>query len=383
MAKVNIKFNTVDKMYSFALLPPRPRPALPPPPPPPSPPPPPPDSEFPFCRKDYVLTDAELDRFVKLGCRLANLDPTKGQDRAIFRKRMIRNPTDHELLAVKMKFTQHPDTEFMTSPPRWSLPVPQPTKTYEDISTILNKRLESPRDILLILDLNGTLLLRKPSRPSSAFWRRARLAEFLEYGFSKFKVMIWTTAQPENAKLMRDNLLTSAQKADLVRAWDRNHCGLTKEMYKQKTTVYKRLEWVWDDTAIQATHPKHSQGECWDQTNTILVDDSVIKATAQPFNHILVPEFTSTKSDDEVKYGAVLEQVAGYLEEARFQENVSAFMRDDPFAVDEKVGGDSCVGGWYVDLLKDELDPTGELYPANGGRNFFMMGFGDKMMNWG
>jgi hypothetical protein len=59
-------------------------------------------------------------------------------------------------------------------------------------------------------------------------------------------------------------------------------------------------------------------------------------------------------------------------------------MREEKFVVDEKVGGDEFVGGWFRDLqLKDELDPTGELWPRTDRRDVFMMGYGEKMMHWG
>ena len=334
-----------------------------------------------------MLTNEELEYFTSRGCYLPNLDPNKLMDRRIFIKQARKKPFDPAIMEVKPSFLLHPDTAFMLSPPRFQLPVPQPTAEYLNLAGgRTTHKLKTQQPILLILDLNGTLLHRPKTNNSSNFRRRDRLSEFLSYVFdenSNFKVMIWTTATPANAMHMRNALLNDDQKGKLLATWDRDRCGLEKHMYAQKTRVYKRLEWVWRDEGIQRAHPKYAEGWRWNQTNTILLDDSSFKAAAQPFNHIEVPEFTGPKSDGDVKYGAVLEQVAGYLEECAWQANVSAFVKEQKFEVDEKVGGDPWKGGWFKDLLRDDLDPSGELYPAKGARNFFMMGYSDEMGNWG
>jgi hypothetical protein len=281
-------------------------------------------------------------------------------------------------------FPPSADTAFMTSPPQMALARPAPTAGYNDITRLPRKRHDEGRPLLLILDLNGTLLHRVDRSKSASFSRRKYLAEFLAFSFSVAKVMIWTTAQPKNAALMRNNMLTPAQSQNLVATWGRDRFNLNSAQYHEKTQVYKRLEWVWADDAIQRTHPKYAEGERWNQLNTILLDDSEVKAAAQPYNHILVPEFEGPSSDSKVKNGAVLEQVAGYIEEARHWDNVSAFMRDCPFEVDDKVGGH---GAWFKEFWpNDELDPTGQLWPrtdVGNLNNFFMNGYDDENMQWG
>lgn len=63
----------------------------------------------------------------------------------------------------------------------------------------------------------------------------------------------------------------------------------------------------------------------WDQTNTILIDDSSLKASAHPFNLLEVPEFVGGKEE------GVLEDVREYIEIAMREGNVSSWMRECPF----------------------------------------------------
>lgn len=97
--------------------------------------------------------------------------------------------------------------------------------------------------------------------------------------------------------------------------------------------MYKRLDRIWDDERLQYRHPDLDQGGRWAQNNTLLIDDSFQKASAQPFNHVEVPEYV--EGDERDGDGRnVLAQVVGYLEEARRWNDVSAFVREKGFVVD-------------------------------------------------
>ena len=112
--------------------------------------------------------------------------------------------------------------------------------------------------------------------------------------------------------------------------------GLTSTQYKERVQVYKRLDRIWDNENLQRLHPDSKLGERWGQHNTVLIDDSVLKATAQPFNHVEVPEFVRGGSEKEGRGRDVLGQVVGYLEEARKWNDISGFVRRRPFAIDEE-----------------------------------------------
>ena len=71
----------------------------------------------------------------------------------------------------------------------------------------------------------------------------------------------------------------------------------------------------------------------WDIGSTILLDDSVVKASFQPNNHVCVPECVGGEQDN------ALWQVAGYLEELRYQRYVARFIKQNPFRMGEGWNG--------------------------------------------
>jgi hypothetical protein len=95
--------------------------------------------------------------------------------------------------------------------------------------------------------------------------------------------------------------------------------------------VYKNLKLVWSRSQIQSYHPDYETGGRFGQHNTVLIDDSSIKASAQPHNLLEIPEFCATP---EQMQDDVLRVVAGYLETLRQQADVSRFIRKEPFKDD-------------------------------------------------
>lgn len=218
-------------------------------------------------------------------------------------------------------------------------PSPLPTTAYtQQANTRPNpQRRDMPRRLLVILDLNGVLLYRNRRKDPKKFDPRSDLAEFFEYLFANHEVMIWSSAKPENVESMAKNLFSEDQHAKLVAIWARDMLRLTPTQYAARAQVYKQLSWVWEDTDIEAKGLKTGQGK-WSQRSTVLIDDSVMKASAEPHNLIEVPEFNG--SAEEFKCGSVLSQIAGYLENVKYAADVSYHMRTTPFKVD---------GGWKYD----------------------------------
>ena len=108
---------------------------------------------------------------------------------------------------------------------------------------------------------------------------------------------------------------------------------------------------------MQRNHPDYARGQRWGQHNTLLVDDSVLKASKQPFNLVEVPEFiTGGVEDQQLQKGedSVLAQVVGYLEEARRWSDVSAFVRERRFGVGEGWRWDWETGGELGVERKDD-----------------------------
>lgn len=143
--------------------------------------------------------------------------------------------------------------------------------------------------------------------------------------------MVWSAARPNNVDTMCRQLFPGKERNKLVAEWGRDKMGLSEEDYNKRTQVYKRLETVWNDRGIQGCHPLRDYGERWDQTNTVLIDDSREKGRSHPFNLLKVPEFEGQKESEDV-----LRMVAEYLDDLLVQEDVSAYMHKNPF----KVAGD-------------------------------------------
>lgn len=191
---------------------------------------------------------------------------------------------------------------------------PMPTKEYMQQAAKPPKRLAFPQPLLIILDLNGTLIHRSHRRLPPSFARRPGLDAFLTSIFAKHKVMIWSSSQPITVRAVCEKLFPGWMRAALVAEWGRDKFGLTHSQYKEKIQVYKILDKVWGDKSIQAKYPKNVtvvrkghnnnpdvpvQKSRWDQSNTVLIDDSKLKALAQPYNILEIPEFTNDPKVDE------------------------------------------------------------------------------------
>lgn len=217
--------------------------------------------------------------------------------------------------------------------------------------------LDDPQRLLIILDLNGTLVYRpNPNRQPTKIEHRAFLREFLQYLFSNFSVMVWSSARPQNVQSMTDQVLPRDQAGALVARWARDSFGLSEKDYNLNVQVYKDLRLVWSKEEIQKQHPQYADGVRWCQRNTVLIDDSLEKAFAQPHNLIDIPEFEGVPKGRgrEVELEQrVLNELAGYLERVRYQANVSSFIREKPFTAD---------GEWWYEWPKMEgiVEPKAE-----------------------
>ena len=205
--------------------------------------------------------------------------------------------------------------------------VPNPTTRYLLHSTTLPTVLPLPRRILVIIDLNGTLLHRPSRQHPSHFIERPYTKAFLEYCISNFVVGIWSSARPQNVSNMVAGLLTSEQMSKCAFVWSRDKFRLSAEDYNAHVQCYKRLTQVWSDVSIQTTHPFAMYGQFWDQSNTILIDDSIEKGRSEPHNLVEIPEFSGMAEEQ----AEVLPQVHDYLNILCYQGNISSFVRQHPF----------------------------------------------------
>ncbi|KKY25474.1 putative nif domain-containing protein [Phaeomoniella chlamydospora] len=198
---------------------------------------------------------------------------------------------------------------------------PQPTNVYLAQSLLPPVTRSVPQPLLIVLDLNGTLIAR--NRSTGAFKERPGLKPFLTYIFDYHVPMVYTSARPQNAKKICDKIFTYSQRSKLAAIWGRDKMGLTPAQYNEKVQVYKRLEVIWADRRIHASHPLKKS--TWSQANTVLIDDSILKALAQPHNLLLVQEFERSQVDSETQ--DALRELVLKLEELKMQQDVSRLIR--------------------------------------------------------
>ena len=209
------------------------------------------------------------------------------------------------------------------------LPAPPPTTAYLSLSSS-PKTLSTPQRLLLVLDLNGTLVYR--SLGSTVYKPRPWLSQFLDYCIANHTVLVWSSAMPRNVVALCNSMFRPEQRKMVLGIWARNTLGLTPQQYRSRVQVYKRLDRIWDDPKIALKHPESHLGARWTQKNTLLIDDSIMKASAQPYNLVQIPEFTNDSQEKKGKNREdFLGQVVAYLEEARKWDNVSAFVRERKF----------------------------------------------------
>ena len=222
-----------------------------------------------------------------------------------------------------------------TQTTKYLLERPEATTRYKTQAWKNPKTMAKARPLLVILDLNGTLVYRPSREVGSDFISRPNVDEFLHYLLTNHHVMIWSSAKSYNVKSMCDRLFYPEQRDKLVAIWDRNHLRLPRHLVKEKVQVYKQLSWIWKDRAIQGKNPDNV--EPWSQENTVLIDDSTEKAASEPFNIVKVEEFEGKEEQMNVD---VLGQVVKYLDMLKSEQDVSAYMRWKPFEYDKKVSFD-------------------------------------------
>ncbi|KAI0381776.1 HAD-like domain-containing protein [Hypomontagnella monticulosa] len=216
----------------------------------------------------------------------------------------------------------------ITPPSKASGGVPNPTPEYLARASIPPFLLPFARKILVVIDLNGTLLYRPNPKNPTHFIERPYAKEFLRYCINTFKVVIWSSAKPANVDRMVNQLIESDLLPSVVAIWGRNRFNLTEHDFNARTMCYKRLTKLWADPQIAAAHPEAAAGKNWSQADTLLVDDSLEKARSEPYNLVPIPEFDGNCTEDQVY---ILPQVHDYINACARQADVSTYIRSRPF----------------------------------------------------
>ncbi|CAH9090897.1 unnamed protein product [Cuscuta europaea] len=150
---------------------------------------------------------------------------------------------------------------------------------------------------LLILDLNGLLadIIMPPPKdikPDTSFLRRAVFKrpfcdDFLKFCFERFDVAIWSSRTKRIIDRVVDYLLGDL-KHKLLFCWDMSHATPTKFKTlenKDKPLVCKDLRKIWDTLYPGLPWKKGD----YDESNTLLLDDSPYKALLNPAHTTIFP----------------------------------------------------------------------------------------------
>ncbi|KAG8880883.1 hypothetical protein FRB98_004687 [Tulasnella sp. 332] len=180
---------------------------------------------------------------------------------------------------------------------------------------------------LLILDLNGTLVYRSPRnrRQNRVITPRPYMEPFTRYVThegSGLQTMIWSSAQPVNVEKMARACFGEEGVKNLKAIWARDTLGLSQRDYGRKVQTVKDLNLVWKKLPFTAL-------------DTILLDDSRLKAHLQPYNHLILTEYDSDMSSRDRKilqrlYAASSSAVAGNVrqEEGELEESNARTLGD-------------------------------------------------------
>ncbi|XP_062116739.1 uncharacterized protein LOC133830710 isoform X2 [Humulus lupulus] len=143
---------------------------------------------------------------------------------------------------------------------------------------------------LLILDVNGLLVDfvsggDRQFRPDiiiskKAVYKRPYCDEFIEFCFEKFNVGVWSSRMKWNMDKVIWFLFDKSRHK-LLFCWDQSHCSATGTNTLEnnnKPLVFKELRKLWEK--LEPNLPWEI-GE-YDETNTLLLDDSPYKALRNP-----------------------------------------------------------------------------------------------------
>ncbi|XP_030443112.2 uncharacterized protein LOC115665375 isoform X1 [Syzygium oleosum] len=197
---------------------------------------------------------------------------------------------------------------------------------------------EPSKKKLLILDLNGLLADVRPHvdyryKPGlmvsrEAVFKRPFVDDFLQFCFEKFAVGVWSSRTKRNLDPVVDFLMGDS-KGKLLFCWDQSYCTITKFATienRDKPLVLKELRKLWDKLESNLPWEKGAYNE----SNTLLLDDSPYKALCNPANTGIFPysyHYRDAK-DNSLGTGGDLRV---YLESLALADDVRKYVVQNPF----------------------------------------------------
>ncbi|KAL7094636.1 hypothetical protein ACP275_11G116300 [Erythranthe tilingii] len=199
-------------------------------------------------------------------------------------------------------------------------------------------RITSVRRKLLVLDLNGLLadILMPPPKhrkgdaqiSGRAIFTRPYCRDFLEFCFQNFDVGIWSS----RAKGIVDkvvNYLLGDLQSKLKFCWDMSRCtqtGLKTLDNKHKPLVCKELRRIWE---LDNPFLRWKSGD-YNESNTLLLDDSPYKALRNPMHTAIFPRPYSHEDRNDNSLGPEGD-LRVYLKGLLKYDDVPKYVEQHPF----------------------------------------------------
>ncbi|KAJ6293929.1 hypothetical protein OIU76_022075 [Salix suchowensis] len=207
-----------------------------------------------------------------------------------------------------------------------------------DVCTLEQPRIRRVTKKLLILDVNG-LLADIVSNVSVGYqanlvvsgksvFKRPFCDDFLRFCFQKFDVGVWSSRTRRNLNPLIDFLFGDSRHK-LLFCWDQSHCtdtGFTTVENTSKPMFLKELKKLWE--YLEST-PHLNKGE-YDESNTLLLDDSPYKALCNPVHTAIFPQSYRYRDGADSSLGPDGD-LRLYLERLAEAQNVQQYISQHPF----------------------------------------------------
>ncbi|KAG5229994.1 hypothetical protein OIU76_022009 [Salix suchowensis] len=217
-------------------------------------------------------------------------------------------------------------------------PVPTKEVKIPGVCTLEQPRIGRVSKKLLILDVNG-LLVDIVSYVSVGYqanievfgksvFKRPFCDDFLRFCFQKFDVGVWSSRTKRNLNPLIDFLFGDSRHK-LLFCWDQSHCtdtGFTTVENTSKPMFLKELKKLWE---YLESIPHLNKGE-YDESNTLLLDDSPYKALCNPVHTAIFPQSYRYRDGEDSSLGPDGD-LRLYLERLVEAQNVQEYISQHPF----------------------------------------------------
>ncbi|XP_010260259.1 PREDICTED: uncharacterized protein LOC104599401 isoform X2 [Nelumbo nucifera] len=211
-------------------------------------------------------------------------------------------------------------------------------KPIERFLTSLEREPVSCRRKLLILDMNGLLAdivcFVPPGYTAytrvgkKAVFKRPFCDDFLKFCFERFDVGVWSSRAKQNLDVVVCHLMGD-MRHNLLFCWDQSHCtatGFTTVGNEKKPLVLKELKKLWNKCVPGLSW---NMGE-YNESNTLLLDDSPYKALLNPPYTSVFPHSYSFRDEKDNSLGPGGD-LRVYLEGLAVATDVQNYVKQHPF----------------------------------------------------